>query len=67
MVQNHRDDCAGIADLLRRSAGHDELQGMANDLHDGHLRPIRRLRQKHHHHLHQNGRRMARSQKEIGK
>ena len=65
MVQNHRDHRPRPPDLLRRSAGHDELQGMANDLHDGHLRPIRRLRQKHHHHLHQNGRRMARSEEKV--
>ena len=40
MVQNHRDDCAGIADVLCGGTRDDELQGMANgehhrDVHDG--------------------------------
>ena len=65
MVQNHRDHRPRPPDLLRRSAGHDELQGMANDLHDGDLRSIRRFRQKHHHHHDKERGRMARGEEKV--
>ena len=52
-LQNHRDDRAGVADVLRGSAGNDELQGLEDDKHNVHLHASRRQHEDHDHYHHE--------------